>query len=285
VIIVRFFMQVTVGLFLVLFALAFVCEFIDSSLGMGYGTILSPILIIMGFDPVIAVSAILLSQAVGGFTASVFHHQFANARFSPESDDLKSVFIISIFGIGATVLAAILALNIPRIIMKTYIGILVLIMGIVLLSNIQFKFTWRKMMGLGIFSAFNKGLSGGGFGPVITAGQIISGQKHKGAIAITTLAEAPICTVGFLTYLVGKVIKDTHTPILGENLGVFISAMFSKDIFQWELVLALLLGSVLVAPFGAFVTRIIKTERITVALGVLVTILGLGTLVRTWGFS
>jgi len=29
--------------------LPFLCEFIDSSLGMGYGTILSPILLLMGF--------------------------------------------------------------------------------------------------------------------------------------------------------------------------------------------------------------------------------------------
>ena len=69
-------MEITVGLFLLLFGMAFICEFIDSSLGMGYGTILSPVLIIMGFDPLVAIPALLLSQAVGGFTAAIFHHQF-----------------------------------------------------------------------------------------------------------------------------------------------------------------------------------------------------------------
>ncbi|MCK4232918.1 hypothetical protein KAX75_00695, partial [candidate division WOR-3 bacterium] len=67
-------MEITVGWFIFIAALAFCCEYIDSSLGMGYGTILSPVLIIMGFDPLIVVPSILLSQAVGGFTASIFHH-------------------------------------------------------------------------------------------------------------------------------------------------------------------------------------------------------------------
>jgi len=49
---------------------AFLCEMIDSSLGMLYGTILSPVLIIAGFDPLMVVPSILFSQAIGGIIAS-----------------------------------------------------------------------------------------------------------------------------------------------------------------------------------------------------------------------
>lgn len=75
--------------------LAFICEFIDSSVSMGYGTILSPVLIILGFNPFVAIPAVLLSQAIGGFTASVFHHQLDNANVNRGSRDLKIVMIIS----------------------------------------------------------------------------------------------------------------------------------------------------------------------------------------------
>ena len=34
---------------------AFVCEMINTSLGMLYGTILSPVLIISGFDPLVII--------------------------------------------------------------------------------------------------------------------------------------------------------------------------------------------------------------------------------------
>ena len=82
-------MEVTVGLFLLLVIMAFVCEYIDSSLGMGYGTILAPVLIIFGFHPLVAIPALLLSQAFGGLAASVFHHQLRNVSFHPNSKDFK----------------------------------------------------------------------------------------------------------------------------------------------------------------------------------------------------
>ena len=91
------------------------CEYIDSSLGMGYGTILSPILIILGFNPIVAVPAVLLSQACGGFAASVFHHQLKNVSFHPDLKYFKIVFIISGFGIFATIIAALIAINIPKV--------------------------------------------------------------------------------------------------------------------------------------------------------------------------
>ena len=275
-------MEITLGMFLLLFAMAFVCEFIDSSLGMGYGTILSPILIIMGFDPLVAVPALLLSQAFGGFTAAIFHHQFENAKFTKGSRDLKVVLIITSLGIGATIFAACVALSIPKIYIKAYIGVLVLVMGIIMLSNKSFKFSWKRMLGIGILSSFNKALSGGGFGPVVTAGQIVSGQEHKGAIAATTLAEAPICTVAFLTYMIGRVIQEMGSGIMSMPVEDFFAAMFSAKIFHWQLVLALLLGSVFVAPFGAFTTKIIKTEKLTLILGILVVLLGIWTLWKTF---
>ena len=41
--------------------LAFVCEFVDSTLGMGYGTSLTPILLLMGFEPLQVVPAVPFS--------------------------------------------------------------------------------------------------------------------------------------------------------------------------------------------------------------------------------
>ena len=65
-----------VEMMVIIFFLAFLCEVTDASFGMGYGTILAPLLLIVGYEPAVIVPAILLSQAVGGFTASVFHHRY-----------------------------------------------------------------------------------------------------------------------------------------------------------------------------------------------------------------
>jgi len=275
-------MEITVGLFLLIVGLAFICEFIDSSLGMGYGTILAPVFIIMGFDPLVAVPAILLSQAFGGFSASIFHHQFRNVNFDIDSRDFKIVLVISAFGIFATILAVIIAINIPKIVLKTYIGILILIMGIIILSNRKFTFSWKKMVGIGLLSAFNKGMSGGGFGPVVTAGQIMAGQRHKGAIGATTLAEAPICIASFSTYLIGRTITEIDAPFWNMSVKSFFAKMFSPGMFNWELMLALLIGSIMVAPFGALATRKLNEKYMNIILGILITVLGTGTLIKTY---
>lgn len=265
-------------LILVLFA-AFVCELIDSSLGMLYGTILSPVLIIAGFDPLLVIPSILFSQAIGGFVASIGHHRLKNVDFSIEKDlvrrlsdlgyvevfrrgtskDLKVVFIVTCIGILATITAALTAICIPKIVLKTYIGVLVLVMGIILLSRARFNFSWWKIFGLGILSAFNKGISGGGFGPVVTAGQLISGREGKRSIGATALSEAPICITGFLTYLI------------------------RNGLSRWDFALILTAGAIGGAMIGPHITAKVKSERkLRQGLGILVTLLGIWTLAKTW---
>jgi len=274
-------MDITVSLFLWLFLFAFVCEFIDASMGMGYGTILSPILIIMGFEPIVAVPAILLSQSFGGLTASIFHQQFENVDFNRKSNDLKAVFIIVGFGIVATIIAVFIAVNIPKTVIKTYIGVLVIIMGTLLLMNRTFTFSWGKMAVVGIVSAFNKAISGGGFGPVVTGGQLVSGQKTTNAVGITTLAEAPICIIAFLTYLILRVIEKIDGSILEMPVSDFLSLFFSSDVIQWELLLALIMGSVVVAPFAAFTTKLTK-GKLQHIIGTIIIVLGTWTLYKTF---
>ena len=275
-------MEITVGLFLALFVFAFACEFIDSSLGMGYGTILTPSLLIMGFDPLLVVPAVLLSQAFGGFWASVFHQQFENVSFKSNSRDLKMVMIISGFGIIAAICAAFISTGIPKIALKTYIGILVSVMGVIVLINRPFRFSWGKMVAGGIVSAFNKGMSGGGFGPVVTGGQILSGGDHKAAVGVTTLAEAPICICGFFAYIIARTIKEIPGSVIHMPFSEFIKKMLSPDMIQWELILALLIGSIIVAPLAAFTTKSIKKEKAFLFIGILITILGVWTLAKTW---
>lgn len=60
-------MEITLTLFAVVAIVALFCEYTDASIGMGYGTALTPILLIMGFLPLDVVPAVLLGQLAGGF--------------------------------------------------------------------------------------------------------------------------------------------------------------------------------------------------------------------------
>jgi uncharacterized membrane protein YfcA len=198
---------------------------------------------------------------VGGLTASFFHHRFHNASFNIKekrpSRDLKIVLVVTSLGILATIFSVFIAVSLPKTAVKIYIAILVIIMGFLVTSKITFNFSWKKLLGIGVLSAFNKGITGGGYGPVVTSGQTIIGNGYRSSIATTTFAEGPICIAGFLTYF------------------------FLKGFNSWSFLFALILGSVLAAPIGAFLTSKFDETKVKPILGLLTIISGIWMLVQT----
>lgn len=241
-----------------LLLLIIVCEFIDSSVGMGYGTILSPLLIILGYDPVFVVPCILISQAVGGAIATIRHHSHQNANFSHNSPDLKIALLIGVLGIAASAISAVIGVIIPKIYLSVYIGVLVLLMGILVTSGKSFIFSWGKIVGLAVLSAFNKGLSGGGFGPLVTSGQIVVGKEHKSAVGVTTFAEVPVCLAGFLIYLIAHGTSLAFHPLF----------------------IITIAGAIIGAIFGPYITKIIKPNLLRYIVGISSVLLGAWTLFK-----
>jgi hypothetical protein len=262
---------------------AFVFEFFDSALGMGYGTSLTPVMLALGFSPADIVPAILLSELVTGVIASIFHHRHGNASFLPDisglympdalkkihtrdglskawqrsPQDLKVALVLALSSAIGALIAAVLALSLPAVYVKLYIGLMVASIGVVILlrRNHAHAFSWKRILALGGIAAFNKGMSGGGYGPVVTSGQLLSGVKTKSAVAITSFSEIVASASGLLTFF-----------ILG------------KDIFSPALPY-LLLGAALSAPLSALVVSRTNVRHVTVFVGVLTLSLGCYTLV------
>lgn len=239
--------------------LALSCEYVDSTLGMGYGTTLTPILLLAGFAPVQIVPSILLSEFVTGILAGVLHHEFGNVDFKPGSKPFRVVLVLSACSVVGTILAVMIAVNIPAWALKAYIGVLVLAIGIGILLTIgkTFAFSWKKVVGLGLLAALNKGLSGGGYGPLVTGGQVLSGVNEKEAIGITSLAEGMACLVGVIAYLATD----------GGSV-------------DWSLAPMLVLGAVLSVPLSALTVNKLPMKRMRWAIGGAVTVLGAFTLVK-----
>ena len=143
---------------IILFLAAIIMEFIDSSLGMMYGTILSPLLIIYGYDPLFVVPSILLSQGCGGFIATYQHNKYNNAEFNSKSKDLKIAGLIFVLGVIAVIIGEFVGIHINKDYLKIYIGILCIIMGSIVILKRKFKFSWKKISLIGAISAFNKSL-------------------------------------------------------------------------------------------------------------------------------
>jgi len=267
--------EITPTLFAVIAIIALLCEYMDASIGMGYGTALSPILIIIGFLPLQVVPAVLLGQLVGGLAGGFFHYRLGNISldfrrdeaikkrlrglgYMPRSVDSKVIFILTICGFVGGLAAVFFALNIPTVALNTYIGVMVLGIGIVILirRNRKSNLSWRGLIGIGLLSAFNKGASGGGYGPLVTGGQIISGREAKSSIGSTTLAEALVCIVAFVSYVLLK-----------------------GDIY-WTLAAATSIGSIVAAPLAAMTVKKINSQRLKIVIGIATSLLGILTIVK-----
>lgn len=235
--------------------LAVVMEVIDSGLGMMYGTLLSPLLILMGYSPKLVVPSILISQGIGGITGAIGHHARKNSNFKGMTKDFKISLAIIIPGLLACIAGVLCGKLIPSIYMKTYIGVLVVAMGVLCIFPLYYIFSWKKMFGIGLLSGFNKAFSGGGFGPVTSTGKILGGVDPKVSIGTTTLAEIPICFFSFALWL-----------IMGGSI-------------DWRLPLVLGVGALMGGYIGPMITQKINTRILRYLVGILAVVSGVWLLV------
>lgn len=243
-----------------IFISALIMEFIDSFLGMMYGTVLAPLLIIMDYKAKDVVPSILISQALGGFIASWQHHRYKNADFNAGTIDRRIAIRVIWFGVFACLIGVFLSVSIPPAVLNTYIGLLVIVIGALILCGRSLILTDRKIYLLGFVSAFNKALSGGGFGPLVAGGQLVfRDRSEKGAIGSTDFAEAPICLFSFFLWV------------------------FFKGLPPVMLCLPLCIGSVIGGFFGPRCLSVIQSrERLKKILGVMVLLEGVWVLYKIW---
>jgi uncharacterized protein len=191
--------------------LAFVFETVDSAAGMGFGTALAPLLFALGFAPLQVVPALLVTEAGTGLLAGMLHHEFRNIEFSWRPPNAAARSLLLIGGLGAagaigSAVFAYFAVPLPEEGIKTYVAVLVLLMGATILLRHWLApnptYRPRRLVVFAMVAGLNKGLGGGGYGPVITLGAIFSGIIEKSATAIATLAEGAVSTLAALTFLV-----------------------------------------------------------------------------------
>lgn len=178
-------------------------EFMDSTLGMGYGTSLTPILLLMGYEPLDLVPTILVSEFLSGFAASFFHAEAGNVSFAPRSLHLRAALILSVCSLIGVAIGVQFAFHAPQHILRLAIGAIITVSGILILavSHRTFAFHAWKISLLGIVASFNKAVSGGGYGPLMTSGQVLSGVEARAAVGITSFAEGFTCLAGVLLFL------------------------------------------------------------------------------------
>ena len=241
-----------------LILLCFVCELLDSSLGMGYGTTLTPVLLAVGYSPLQLVPSILFSEFLSGFASSYFHHDTGNVDFSRRTKDSRVAMLLALGSVVGVVVGVSIAIEIPTRILKLVIGLIITTAGVLIWTFHTRVFAYRtwKMFLLATVASFNKALSGGGYGPLMTSGQVLSGIKGKASVGITSFAEGFTCLVGVILFL-------------SRGQG-----------FDLDLMIPMTTGALLSIPFSTEFVKHINELRFKRMIAVFTVILGLFTIYK-----
>ncbi|MBP9604672.1 MAG: sulfite exporter TauE/SafE family protein [Chromatiaceae bacterium] len=246
---------------LMIFLAALGCEYLDSSLGMGYGTTLTPLLMLAGYAPLEIVPAVLLSELLTGLAAGAMHHRDGNIDLRTNPAARRTFGLLGLLSAVGAIVAVMLAVKISAQWFSLLIAIIVLTMGLVTLltARRQIRYNRVGILTIGLVAAFNKGLSGGGYGPLVTSGQVVSGVPAREAVAITSMAEALTCAVGLGAYL------------------------FLQSGIDWSLTLPLVAGALLSVPLATATVKHLPETGIRRGVGIFTLILGAILLARLMG--
>jgi uncharacterized protein len=244
---------------LVITLAAFACEFVDSAFGMGFGTILTPLLLVAGFSPTDAVSVVLFSELLTGFGAALFHAKDHNVSFARGSKHLSAGILLSIGSVIGVFIGAPVFLKASARLLILLIGAIITLSGVAILYCLDHAFRYRRtgVFSLATLAAFNKTLSGGGYGPLMTSGQLLVGVEAKAAAAITSLSEGVTCLTAS---------------------AIFVA---SHGRYNLDLLIAVLAGSLLAVPLATRSVRRLNERSVRKGIGVATLLLGGWTILKT----
>jgi uncharacterized membrane protein YfcA len=248
--------------------LGFLGAFLDSSLGMGYG-LLGPILIVLGFDHRIVVPILLISQMTTGISGVIFHILYKNVDLTEkDTQDTKSAILFMVTGTIGMMFAVFIVASLTEEFVMLYIAIMIIGAGMLMLPELKFHFSWKRMYALSILASFNKAISGGGYGPVMTIGQITSGRDAKESVAVTDLSESFLSGIGFILYILFGAF-DNNFLFLQESFPLIIS-----------LGLIMIISGIIATPLGALLTKKLEKKTAKKIIGTLSISLGVVMIIR-----
>jgi uncharacterized protein len=194
-------------------------EFMDATAGMGFGTAITPLLLVIGFDPKQIVPVVMIQQGVAGLVGAFLHREFENVewKFKPMSETIRLWLYIAITGciaVTISVSAVYAVFKTAKVWIQLYVAILLIMMGIISLVQARLRerpYRPKMMIGFAALAGFNKGIGGGGYGPVVTIGGLLSGVPVKSMMAVTAISEGTVSTFSILVWLAlltGGVVLD-----------------------------------------------------------------------------
>ncbi len=238
---------------------------VNNSLGMGYGVTSASLLLAAGLTPAAVAAAVNLAGTGATLASGIAHWSFGNVNW-------RVVGRLAIPGaVGAFAGAAVLSSVATRAATPWIAAALAVLGGYLLL-----RFTVRRpnrepassqlrrrfLAPLGIVGGFVTGSTGGGWGPIATPALLASGRlQPRQVIGSVNTAEVLVTVAASIGFLGGLGLTGVPYPI----------------------VVALLVGSLISAPLGAWLCRLVPAPMLGVSVGGLLLVLNAHTLLTALG--
>lgn len=244
---------------ILLFALiGFLAQMIDGCLGMAYGVSCNSILLSLGVPPKLASASVHAAEVVTTAISGFSHFRVGNV-------DRGLVLRLIIPGVIGGVTGAYLLTRLDGNVIKPYIAVYLLIMGLIILFRafrklVEGEIKRALVPPLAIVGGFFDAIGGGGWGPVVTTTLVATGKQPRFAIGTVNLSEF------FVTF------SESVTFILA--IGNLVD--------YWRIILGLLLGGALAAPLAAYACKLIPRKVMMIMVGLVIIFLQVRTLLDIW---
>jgi uncharacterized membrane protein YfcA len=241
------------GQFFVFVGVGLLAQLVDGALGMAYGLVSNSILLALGLPPALASATVHTAEVFTTGVSGASHAWFGNVRW-------KLFWQLAIPGAVGGILGATFLASVPGESIRPFVNVYLLVLGAMVLLRAFGKRLVRHQVQhsgvLGFFAGLLDAIGGGGWGPLATSTLIARGGAVRSTIGSVNAAEFVVtaCVSATLIWHVG--------------------------IDRWSIVLGLLTGGVIAAPFAAWLVRHLPERAVMAAVGSLIVLISLGQLLQ-----
>lgn len=228
----------------------FLAQLVDGALGMAYGVSATTFLLSMGVPPAAASASVHASEIFTSGVSGLMHLKFGNVA----SSLFKKLVLPGIIGaiVGAYILSS---LEDYDYVIKPIVAAYTLFLGVkIILKAIAKRKVTKKFKAirpLAFVGAFLDSIGGGGWGPIVTSTLIARGGHPRYTIGSVNLTEFFVTLASSITFI--TMIGLSH----------------------WQVILGLVIGGMIAAPFGALLTKRLNVKTVMILVGTIVMITSL----------
>jgi uncharacterized membrane protein YfcA len=226
-------------------AIGFGAQIIDGALGMAFGVISSTLLLSLGVPPAAASAGVHTVESFTTAVSGISHALHKNI-------DLKLFARIVIPGVIGGVIGAYLLTQVSAEVARPFVLVYLSAIGLFLIwrgtGHPPHERDPRVIAPIGFVGGFLDASGGGGWGPIVTSNLLIQGASPRKVIGTVNAAEFFLTVTISLTFL----------------------AALGAEAFT-KATLGLLIGGVLAAPLGAYMTKRIPAKPLLLMVGIVLT--------------